>query len=153
MNEIEIRDANLEDLPFIVGLIDSDTISTSRDPARASNLADQRAGFDAINADRNHRLLVVELGGQRIGSFQLSFIPGVSRQGVWRGQIEAVRIAPEHQGRGYGSEMMNWAVEQCREHGCGLVQLTSDTARADAHRFYLSLGFKPSHTGFKLKLR
>ena len=153
MNEIEIRDANLEDLPFIVGLIDSDTISTSRDPARASNPADQRAGFDAINADPNHRLLVAELAGERIGSFQLSFIPGVSRQGVWRGQIEAVRIAAEHQGRGYGSKMMNWAVEQCREHGCGLVQLTSDTARADAHRFYLSLGFKPSHTGFKLKLR
>ena len=36
--------------------------------------------------------------------------------------------------------------------GCALVQLTSDKARTDAHRFYERLGFTPSHEGFKLLL-
>jgi hypothetical protein len=32
------------------------------------------------------------------------------------------------------------------------VQLTSHEDRGDAHRFYASLGFVPSHVGFKLVL-
>ena len=39
-----------------------------------------------------------------------------------------------------------------RRHGCGLVQLTSDKARPDAHRFYTQLGFVASHEGMKLRL-
>jgi hypothetical protein len=32
------------------------------------------------------------------------------------------------------------------------VQLTSNRARDDAHRFYERLGFVPSHVGYKLML-
>ena len=48
--------------------------------------------------------------------------------------------------------MMKWAIERCRERGCGLVQLTSNKKRLDAHRFYRRLGFEQSHEGFKLML-
>ena len=34
----------------------------------------------------------------------------------------------------------------------GLVQLTSDAVRTDAHRFYERLGFVASHVGFKYQL-
>ena len=44
------------------------------------------------------------------------------------------------------------AVQQAREHGCGLVQLTSDKRRHGAIRFYESLGFTASHEGLKLPL-
>jgi GNAT superfamily N-acetyltransferase len=47
---------------------------------------------------------------------------------------------------------MRWAIEQARQRGCALVQLTSDARRAEAHRFYERLGFVASHTGFKLAL-
>jgi hypothetical protein len=33
------------------------------------------------------------------------------------------------------------------------VQLTSNKARQDAHRFYQRLGFVESHVGFKMVLR
>jgi GNAT superfamily N-acetyltransferase len=36
--------------------------------------------------------------------------------------------------------------------GCGLVQLTTDRQRLDAHRFYERLGYLPSHIGMKKKL-
>jgi hypothetical protein len=39
--------------------------------------------------------------------------------------------------------------EASHELGAPLVQLTSDAARSDAHRFYLRLGFIDSHVGFK----
>ena len=48
--------------------------------------------------------------------------------------------------------MIGWAIEQARARGCGIVQLTSNKKRLDAHRFYERLGFKKSHEGFKLAL-
>lgn len=47
---------------------------------------------------------------------------------------------------------MKRAVDRARLRGCGLVQLTSNKRRTDAHRFYASLGFARSHDGFKLAL-
>ena len=47
---------------------------------------------------------------------------------------------------------MRFAIDECRQRGCKLVQLTTDKARADAHRFYVRLGFVASHEGMKLAL-
>ena len=66
-----------------------------------------------------------------------------------RAQIEGVRVAASRRGQGLGRAMIEWAVGQAREHGCGLVQLTSDKRRPDAVRFYESLGFTASHEGLK----
>ena len=41
---------------------------------------------------------------------------------------------------------------EARRRGCGLVQLTTDKSRPDAHRFYHQLGFVASHEGMKLRL-
>jgi GNAT superfamily N-acetyltransferase len=48
--------------------------------------------------------------------------------------------------------MLEWAIEQCRTRGCGLVQLTTDKSRPEARRFYESLGFTSSHEGMKRTL-
>jgi hypothetical protein len=48
--------------------------------------------------------------------------------------------------------MFEWAITECRAHGCGLVQLTTDKGRPEAHRFYEQLGFTASHLGYKLAL-
>ncbi len=96
---------------------------------------------------------MAELAGELVGSFQLSFMPVIARRGAWRAVIESVRVAPEHQGNGVGAAMMRWAIERAQERGCALVQLMSDRNRPDAHRFYERLGFTPSHTCFKLRLR
>jgi GNAT superfamily N-acetyltransferase len=48
--------------------------------------------------------------------------------------------------------MLEWALEECRRRGCGLVQLTTDKARPEALKFYQSLGFRASHEGLKLAI-
>lgn len=83
---------------------------------------------------------------------QLSFLPGLARRGALRAQIEAVRVHESNRGRGLGAAMLGWAIEEARRRGCGLVQLTTDKARPDAHRFYERLGFVASHQGMKLRL-
>jgi len=108
--------------------------------------------FDEVTADPRSRLIVAELDGRVAGTLQLTVLPGLSRHGMLRAQIEAVRVARPHRGQGVGRTMIEWAVRAARERGCGLVQLTSDKRRGDAVRFYESMGFTASHEGLKLDL-
>ena len=48
--------------------------------------------------------------------------------------------------------MFTWAEDVALASGCSLLQLTTDTSRPDAHRFYERLGYRPSHVGFKKQL-
>ena len=146
---LSYRAARREDLPLIVGLIVEDSVvATDDDPADALD-ADYTAALAAIDADPNQEMIVVEMDGAAIGCFQLSYIPGLMRRGMWRGQIELVHVSDTMRNRGIGAEMMRWALQRCRERGCGMVQLTSNKRRTDAHRFYERLGFLKSHEGFK----
>lgn len=153
MPDPTIRRATVDDLPSIVALLADDELGRLReDPGPPLDPA-YREAFAAIGRDPNQFLAVVEQSGAVIGCLQLSFIPGLSRTGLWRGQIESVRIAGPHRGGGLGRTMFEWAIGECRRRGCGLVQLTTDKARPDALRFYESLGFRASHLGLKLDLR
>lgn len=149
MSKPTIRRATREDLPAIVAMLADDDLGKAReapgDPCYAK-------AFDAIERDANQFLAVVDDGGAVVGCFQLSFIPGLSLQGMWRGQIESVRIAASRRGQGLGRLMIDWAIAESRRRGCGLVQLTMNKTRKDSHRFYESLGFQATHEGFKLVL-
>lgn len=151
MSELILRDATVADLPAILAMLAEDTIPENReaDPSDPRYLA----AFEAIDADPNQRLIAAVLGGRVAGTMQLSFLPGLSFNGSWRGLIEAVRVAGDLRGRKLGEQMILWAVEQCRARDCKLVQLTSSATRVDAHRFYARLGFVQSHVGMKLHLR
>lgn len=152
MSRLTYRDATPDDLAFIVRLIVDDSVVATDDRRDEPHHPRYLAAFDAIASDPNQRLVIAELDGQPVGTQQLSFIPGINRLGEWRCLIEAVHIAPEHRSKGYGGEMIGWAIAEARARGCGLVQLTSNKLRLDAHRFYERLGFKKSHEGFKLAL-
>ncbi|TMV12043.1 GNAT family N-acetyltransferase, partial [Rhizobium sp. Td3] len=94
----------------------------------------------------------VDDGNEIVGTFQLTVIPGLSRGGAKRAQIEAVRVARSRRNEQIGEAMFKWAIDYSRSQGCALVQLTTDKARPDAHRFYDRLGFEPTHIGYKLRL-
>jgi GNAT superfamily N-acetyltransferase len=150
---IVFREARRADVPAIVAMLADDFLGAARETLGAAQLDDAYwAAFDAIAADPRNRLMVADLDGQVAGTLQLTLLPGLSRHGMLRGQIEAVRVAASARGQGLGRKMIGWAVEEARRAGCGLVQLTSDKRREDAIRFYESLGFAASHEGLKLYL-
>ena len=146
---LTFRDARREDVPAIVALLADDVIGGEREAA--PDEAYQKA-FEQVQSDPRSRLIVAEADGQVVGTLQLSLLPGLSRHGMLRAEIEGVRVATPHRSQGLGRAMIEWAVGQAREHGAGLVQLTSDKRRHDAIRFYQSLGFTASHEGLKLSL-
>lgn len=108
--------------------------------------------FGVIDADPAHLLLVGTDGDQVVATMQLSFLPGLSRRGALRAQIEAVRVRRDYRSLGLGDALFGWAIEEARRRGCALVQLTTDKSRMDALRFYEGLGFVASHEGLKLSL-
>jgi GNAT superfamily N-acetyltransferase len=150
---LTFRLAARSDVPAILELLADDEVSRARDGA-ISEAADAAhwAAFDAIDADSRNELIVVEEDGVPVGTFQLTFTPSLSRGGSERMTIEAVRVRSDRRGGGVGRQMMAWALDRGRERGCRLAQLTTDKRRADAHRFYESLGFVASHEGMKLAL-
>ncbi len=149
---IELRAARRDDLEAIVAMLADDPLGRGREDASLPLAEAYLKAFDALDQDPNQLLAVAVAGGKVVGTVQLSFIPGIARSGMWRGQIEAVRIAEAFRNSGLGQQMFQWAIERCRDRGCGLVQLTTDKTRPDAHRFYDRLGFEASHIGYKLKL-
>jgi GNAT superfamily N-acetyltransferase len=152
VNSVTFRKATLDDLGAIIAMLADDELGRAREQVETPPADCYMQAFKAIDADPNQNLIVATENGAIVGTMQLTFLPGISRKGQWRGQIEAVRIASSQRGAGLGRQMMEWAIEQCRARGCGLVQLTSDKSRRDAHRFYDNLGFVASHEGYKLTL-
>jgi GNAT superfamily N-acetyltransferase len=151
-NEPRIRDARLADLPRIVELLADDPLGSMREVVADPLPPEYVTAFEAIEADPRTRLLVMELGGRVVGTLQLTFLPGLSRRGAERAQIEAVRIAAESRSGGLGGRLVREAIDLARARGCPIVQLTTDLRREDAHRFYASLGFVRTHAGMKLSL-
>ncbi len=92
------------------------------------------------------------VGGDPVGCLQLTLVPGLSRQGATRAQIEAVRVRADRRGQGLGHALVAHAIERARARGAAIVEATSDKSRTDAHRFWRDLGFENSHEGFKLPL-
>ena len=147
---LSFRDATEADLPAIVALLADDALGASREDTSLPLAEGYADAFRAIAATPYQRLIVATDDGVAIGTMQILLISAVSRRGSWRGQIEAVRIASHLRGSGRGEAFVKWAIEQCRSAGCVSVQLTSDNARLDAHRFWRRIGFLPTHVGFKI---
>lgn len=152
---ITIRQARREDVSRIASLImlgaAKPTMSAAEIEAEAAHPGYEEA-FAAVLASPDNTLFVAEQAGTVIGTFQVTLIPGLVARGRRRAKIESVHVAPERRAQGIGAVMMRHAVGFAREHGAGLVELTSNKDRIDAHRFYRNLGFEQSHEGFKLPL-
>lgn len=150
--EIRFRMATEEDLSEIVAMLADDVLGSQReryeDPLPESYLR----AFHAISADPFNELIVACQGNKVIGVQQLTMTPYITHQGGWRATIEGVRTATSVRGMGVGTKLINWAIHRAKEHGCHVIQLTTDKARPDALRFYERLGFEATHEGMKLKL-
>lgn len=146
----EVARAAEADVPAIVGLLTDDAIGAGRESA---DLAPYVVAFQEIDGDDAHLLLAVrDESGAVVATMQLTIVPGLSRGGTKRLLIEGVRVASSTRGSGLGTALFGWAHAWGAARGATLAQLTSDRRRADAHRFYETLGYEASHEGFKLPL-
>jgi GNAT superfamily N-acetyltransferase len=148
-DSVVLRDATALDIGRIVELLEHGSlVEGNEDP---SALAPYEAALAEISEGPG-TVLVAEEGGQVVGVCQLIVFRHLQSHGSLCAEVESVHVHPDFRGRGIGHLLMDAVIERARSLSCYRVQLTSNLARTDAHRFYAQLGFTPSHQGFKLSL-
>ena len=152
MDGVGFRQASAADLPAMLRLLADDDVAQARGGYTAEITPEVAAAFKEIERDPNNELWVDDLGGEVVAMLQLTLIPGLSRGGMRRALVEAVRVRADLRSRGIGEALMRHVEDRAKAAGCGLIQLTTDRKRLAAHRFYERIGYAPSHIGMKKPL-
>lgn len=150
---MHFRIAKQTDLAEIIQMLADDPLGSQReefsDPVKPCYLD----AFKHIDADPNNEIIVAtDNDNQLLGFLQITYIPNLTLQGSWRAQLEGVRVRESQRSAGIGKALVEHAIQRAKVRGCHVVQLTSNSTRQSALRFYQSLGFQPSHVGFKLSI-
>lgn len=149
---MEFRKAREEDLHSIVRLLADDELGSQRERFEDPLPTAYYEAFHAIESQIGNQIILAVENQKVIGCLQLTIIPGLARQGMKRAQIEGVRVDRNYRGKKIGEKLFKEAISIAKSEDCGLVQLTTDKQRSDAHRFYEKLGFIASHEGMKILL-
>lgn len=105
--------------------------------------------WDKILNDPNLFYIVIEENGKIVSSCTLAVIKNLTRSARPYGLIENVVTHPDYRNRGYGSAVLNKAVEICKYKGCYKVMLLTSRKEEDIFRFYENAGFnRDEKTGF-----
>lgn len=152
MSTLIIEKAKLKNLKDLIYLLFDDDLGKDRENISETSFNNYKKSFMKILNDTNNEIFIMVLNDQIIGMMQLTFIPGLSMEGMTRCQIESVRIKKDYRNKGYGSELMKKGIEIAKLNKCGLIQLTSNKERLKAINFYEKLGFLSTHKSFKLDL-
>lgn len=149
---LKFRLAQEDDLIDIVRMLSDDTLGSTREKFEPILSDNYLKAFESITNDPNQELTIVEMNGEKVGTYQLTFIQYLTHQGGLRAQIEAVRTNSNYRGQGIGTKVFEYIIDRARQKGCNMLQLTSDKQRPDAIKFYEAMGFVSTHEGMKLKL-
>ena len=150
--DIEVRAAELSDVPAVIRLLQEDRRYTAPADEPAADHESYRAVFRRIAANPDQSLLVAVSNQTVVGTLQVTMIDYMIHRARPVAQVEAVRVSTAWQGRGIGTLLMESAVRLARARGAWRMQLTTHKTRVDAHRFYARLGFEATHEGMKLTL-
>jgi GNAT superfamily N-acetyltransferase len=150
---VVVREAHEDDLNALVALFAADAIGGHGDTLAPETYPEYLRAFKVIQASPDQTLYVAERTGTVVGTFQTMITTSLTGRGSSAMIIEAVQTRDDMRGQGIGALMIEICIAEAKRRDIRLVQLTSNAARKDAHRFYERLGFKPSHLGFKMALK
>ncbi len=145
-----VRYASPDDAAELLALLRAGALGTPDEGD--TDLAPYQQALTEIASSPGTDVLVAELDGRVVGVCQLITFRHLQHRGGRCAEIESMHVTPELRGQGIGGTLVDAAIEVARSAGCYRVQLTSNLARPDAHRFYERHGFTPSHVGFKKRL-
>ena len=127
------------------------------DDGAALELLVRQLGYDENAADILARLaameqrgltaLVAELDGRVVGCLATSIMPVLHRPKPV-GRISMMVVEEGLRSQGIGEQLVRAAEAWLKDQGCGMIEVTSNMKRTDAHRFYQRLGFEPTSYRF-----
>lgn len=116
-------------------------------PAPASVVADRLRSL----SDAGAPVLVAVRGEIPVGLLTLH-VMSVLHRPARVGRLTALVVTAAERGRGVGRALVAAAERTLAARGCGLVEVTSNRERPDAHAFYQHLGYEVTSLRFKKSL-
>ncbi len=148
--EVLVRPIQPTDLAAVVDVL----IGGSLQPAAESREHVNDYWLAVEEVRRLHgEVFVAEENGEVVGVCQVIVFRNIGNRGQRVAEIENVHVRSDRRRHGIGEQLIAACERVARSLDCHRVQLTSNVARVDAHRFYDRLGYVASHKGFKKALR
>lgn len=121
----------------------------------AENPLEEEVYWRAVQVTRaaGGDVLVARLGDEAVGVVQVMVLTHFQHRGGVCVELESFHVREGLRSQGIGKTLLAAAEELARSVGAYRVQLTSNVARLDAHRFYLREGYTQGHGGFKKLLQ
>lgn len=145
--QLYLRDALDDDIPQLVDLLLGGKLEIGVDDDLY--IDDYVDALREIDQTDGSYLMVAELGGSIVGMLQLVTFRHFQHRGGRCAEIESMHISSDVRGLGVGGHLLDKAVSRAKDLGCYRIQLTSNIARDNEHRFYERHEFQPTHQGFK----
>lgn len=146
MLKVKIREAAKKDLFSILSLY------AQPDMYGEGGISLKQAGliFNKMKKYPNYKVYVAVIDGVVIGTFALLIMDNLANMGKSSGIVEDLVVHTDWQKKGIGRQMMQFAMQICRQNNCYKLVLSCNIKRKKAHNFYKNLGFKQHGYSFKV---
>ena len=94
-----------------------------------------------IIQDKNHHIIVNEVGGKIVSSCVCVIIPNLTRNIRPYAFIENVVTHPDYRGKGYATECLDYAKEIAVQTNCYKMMLLTGSKRETTLNFYRNAGY------------
>lgn len=118
------------------------------EPVTPAQAAERLAAVGATGMDA---VFLAERDGQPVGLAALHWAPQLHRPALGA-RVLALVVAEEARGGGIGAALLDHCEAHVRAQGCGFMEITSDRARTDTHRFYVRQGYDATSLRFRKTL-
>lgn len=137
-SEARIESATIEDLPQLVELL---AALFSEEEDFQPNKSKQEHGLRLILEQPNRgRIFVLRTDHMLIGMVNLLFTISTAEGGLVI-LMEDVIVHPQHRRMGYGSKLLNYAIQFARSKHFKRITLLTDKISAESQAFFASHGF------------
>jgi GNAT superfamily N-acetyltransferase len=148
MLAVDIRPAQPSQLSGVLALYaELETAATT-----AMDLSSAADIFARMQRVPRYTMYVALAAGEVAGVFSLLIMENLAHGGAPSGIVEDVVVHPRWRRQGVGRQMMEFAMQQCRQANCYKLMLSSNLQRKAAHRFYQALGFQRHGYSFVVPL-